>query len=80
MKKDLSWVWLILILFTVLVFFLGEWWRAGVDAKAVIMVIAGVKFTLVAWWFMELRSASRVWAVGLFALLVAILALPIFLG
>lgn len=80
MKKRHAWIWMVLILLTLLVFLLGEMWKAGLSRAGVIMIIAAVKFSLVAWWYMELRGTSRIWALGLFALLGAILVLPILLG
>lgn len=43
-----------------------------------ILCAAGVKFSLVAWCFMDLRKVAFIWSAGLFVLVGAILALGLF--
>mgnify|MGYP002785639180 FL=1 len=59
--------WIVLLLLTGLAFALGE--RGG---TAVLALAAG-KFGLVAWQFMDLRHAARIWSAVLLVLLVCTL-------
>lgn len=62
-------IWAALMLLTALSYSLGE----KVSASGFILLLAGVKFTLVAWQFMELRKAHPLWQMALAALLMLIL-------
>ena len=64
-----------LMLLTGLSFALGE----KVTASRLILLIAALKFALVAWQFMDLRNAALRWSAGLAALLTLILGLAMFL-
>ena len=68
-------IWATLMLLTGLSFALGE----RVTASRFILLVAGVKFALVAWQFMDLRHAALRWSAGLAGLLVLILGLAVFL-
>ena len=65
-----------LMLLTGLSFALGE----RVTASRLILLVAGVKFALVAWQFMDLRHAALRWSAGLAGLLALILGLAVFLA
>ena len=69
-------IWAVLMLLTGLSFVLGE----RVTASRLILLVAGVKFALVAWQFMDLRHAALRWSAGLAGLLVLILGLAVFLA
>ncbi len=73
-------IWMVLILLTGVGFLLSERWQVGNAKVELIMALAGLKFALVAWWFMELRGAPRFWSLGLFGLLGVILGMTIFLA
>ncbi|MBK8090536.1 MAG: cytochrome C oxidase subunit IV family protein [Verrucomicrobiaceae bacterium] len=68
-------IWVTLMLLTALSYFLGE----KSTASGFILLLAGVKFTLVAWQFMDLRHAYMRWSVGLVSLLVLVLGIAAFL-
>lgn len=67
--------WITLMIMTVVNFAMGERHVAG----WMILAIAGVKFSLVAWQFMELRIAKGFWSVALGGVLVLILAVAVIL-
>jgi len=69
-------IWAALMLLTGLSFVLGE----RVTASRLILLVAGVKFALVAWQFMDLRHAALRWSAGLAGLLVLILGLAVLLA
>ena len=69
-------IWAALMLLTGLSFVLGE----RVTASRLILLVAGVKFALVAWQFMDLRHAALRWSAGLAALLALILGLAVCLA
>lgn len=69
-------IWAVLMLLTGLSFVLGE----RVTASRLILLVAGVKFALVAWQFMDLRYAALRWSAGLAGLLALILGLAVFLA
>jgi hypothetical protein len=71
---------MILILLTGAGFLLSGGSEPGIAKVGLIMALAGLKFGLVAWWFMELREATRLWSLGLLGLLVAILGMTVFLA
>jgi len=68
-------VWLTLLIMTVASFAMG----GHRTAAWMILALAGVKFALVAWQFMELRKAMALWSVMLGGLLVVILAVAMIL-
>ena len=68
-------VWTLLMILTVANYAMGE---RHVTAW-MILALAGVKFALVAWQFMELRRAMALWSVMLGGLLVVILAVAMLL-
>lgn len=57
--------WIVLLVLTVLAFLLGERGTAG----AAVLAVAAGKFGLVAWQFMDLRHAARVWSALMLVLL-----------
>ena len=69
-------IWAALMLLTGLSFVLGE----RVTASRLILLVAGVKFALVAWQFMDLRHAALRWSAGLAGLLFLILGLAVYLA
>lgn len=69
-------IWAALMLLTGLSFVLGE----RVTASRLILLVAGVKFALVAWQLMDLRHAALRWSAGLAGLLVLILGLAVLLA
>lgn len=69
MNRSLTIVWLLLMLLTSASYAFG----GRDDAVWLLLVVAGVKFSLVAWHFMELRCAARRWSLILAALLMIIL-------
>lgn len=69
-------IWAALMLLTGLSFVLGE----RVTASRLILLVAGLKFALVAWQFMDLRHAALRWSAGLAGLLVLILGLAVLLA
>lgn len=75
MTRANTFIWIALMLLTGLSFALGE----KVTASRVILLLAGAKFALVAWQFMDLRHAALRWSAGLAGLLVLILGLAVFL-
>ena len=68
-------IWVTLMLLTALSYSMGE----KITASGFILLLAGVKFTLVGWQFMELRHAYRRWIIGLVSLLVLVLGIAAFL-
>ncbi len=64
------------MLLTILGFSLSE---SGVNAVPILLV-AGLKFSLVAWYFMDLRQAATWWMGGLLGLLAAVLVAVFWLG
>ena len=70
MNRPHTIVWIVLVLLTLCSFWLGERHAAA----WLILMAAGVKFALVAWSFMELSKAARLWSIALFGLLGLILA------
>lgn len=76
MTRANTFIWATLMLLTGLSFVLGE----RVTANRLILLLAGVKFALVAWQFMELRHAALRWSAGLAGLLVLILGLAVLLA
>jgi len=75
MTRANTFIWMTLMLLTGLSFALGE----KVTASRLILLIAALKFALVAWQFMDLRNAALRWSAGLAALLTLILGLAMFL-
>ena len=74
MNRTNSIAWLLLVALTLVAYFFADGWSGGVTPRTVIILsLAAIKFSVVAWWFMELRSVSKVWASALFALLAVIL-------
>lgn len=59
--------WAALMALTMLVFVLGE----SHAVAAAILLVAGVKFSMVGWQFMDLRHAAWPWPVGIAAFLFA---------
>ena len=76
MTRANTFIWIALMLLTGLSFALGD----QNTASRVILLLAGVKFALVAWQFMDLRHAALRWSAGLAVLLVIILGLAVFLS
>jgi hypothetical protein len=76
MTRANTFIWAMLMLLTGLSFALGE----RVTATRLILLVAGVKFALVAWQFMDLRHAALRWSAGLAALLALILGLAAYLA
>ena len=58
-------VWIILMLLTVVSVRLSD----SSAAVALILAVAGLKFALVGWQFMDLRKSPAVWSAALFAVL-----------
>jgi hypothetical protein len=75
MTRANTFIWAALMLLTGLSFALGE----TVTASRFILLVAGVKFALVAWQFMDLRHAALRWSAGLTVLLALILGLAMLL-
>ena len=74
MNRKCTLVWLLLIGLTIGAYLLAESWGGGGSIRGlIILAIAGIKFFAVAWWFMELRAVSKIWASGLGVLLAVIL-------
>lgn len=48
---------------------------AGPGSLGIPLVAAAIKFALVAWVFMELRSVARIWAIGAGFLLAVVLGM-----
>jgi hypothetical protein len=69
-------VWVVLVLLTLCSYSLGERHAAA----WLILGAAGAKFVLVAWSFMELNKAARMWSIALFGLLGVILAAGLLLA
>lgn len=69
MNRSLTIVWLVLMLLTSASYAFG----GRNDAVWLLLVVAGLKFSLVAWHFMELRHAARRWSFIVAALLLLIL-------
>ncbi len=76
MTRANTFIWATLMLLTGLSFVLGE----RVTASRLILLVAGVKFALVAWQLMDLRHAALRWSAGLAGLLVLILGLAVLLA
>jgi hypothetical protein len=76
MTRANTFIWAALMLLTGLSFALGE----RVTASRLILLLAGVKFALVAWQLMDLRHAALRWSAGLAGLLVLILGLAVLLA
>jgi Zn-dependent protease len=76
MTRANTFIWAALMLLTWLGFALGE--RA--TSSRLILLVAGVKFVLVARQFMDLRHAALRWSAGLAVLLALILGLAMFLA
>lgn len=76
MTRANTFIWATLMLLTGLSFVLGE----RVTASRLILLVAGVKFALVAWQLMDLRHAALRWSAGLAVLLVLILGLAVLLA
>ncbi len=76
MTRVNTFIWAALMLLTGLSFALGE----RVTASRLILLVAGVKFGVVAWQFMDLRHAALRWSAGLAGLLVLILGLAVILA
>lgn len=71
--------WLILLALTLGSFLLAE--RGGGSSVVwIIVALAGLKFALVAWKFMELNKAAVIWDVALLGLLVLVLSMTLLLG
>jgi hypothetical protein len=68
-------VWIALLIMTIVNYAMGE----KHVAASLILGVAGLKFALVAWQFMELRRVHRLWSVMLGGLLVLILAVAMVL-
>lgn len=75
MSRANTLVWIALLIMTIVNYAMGE---KHVTAW-MILGVAGVKFALVAWQFMELRRVHRLWSVMLGGLLVLILAVAVVL-
>lgn len=75
MTRTNTFIWIALMLLTGLSFALGDQITAG----RVILLLAGAKFALVAWQFMDLRHAALRWTAGLTVLLALILGLAMLL-
>jgi len=67
-------IWITLLLLTTLSFALGE---QRITAAALLFV-AALKFVLVAREFMDLRTTSVLWSIGLYSLLAIILCIVLF--
>ena len=76
MTRANTFIWIALMLLTGLSFTLGE----KVTASRFILLVAGVKFALVAWQFMDLRYTAFRWSAGLGGLLFLILGLAVYLA
>lgn len=76
MTRANTFIWIALMLLTGLNFALGD----QITASRVILLLAGAKFALVAWQFMDLRHAALRWCAGIAGLLVLILGLAVFLS
>jgi hypothetical protein len=68
--------WLFLILLTLAAYLL----RAREAAPAIILMLGGLKFSLVAWVFMDLRQAAAPWQVAMAGLLALILGVTLCLA
>jgi hypothetical protein len=68
----------ILLALTLSSFLLAE--QGGGKLAWLIVVLAGIKFVLVAWRFMELHKAALIWDVALLGLLGLILGITILLS
>lgn len=75
MKQANTIIWISLLLLTCLSFSLGE----NRTFARVILAVAGIKFALVAWQFMDLRKAAFIWSVALLGLLGIILGMALLL-
>lgn len=73
MNRANTLVWITLLIMTIVNYAMGEKHAAA----HMILAVAGVKFALVAWQFMELRRVRKLWSVMLGALLVLILAVAV---
>ncbi len=73
MKRHLFIPWIGLLLLTTI----GYMNRSGAEGSsfAIPLIVAAIKFSLVAWFFMELRTVSRFWAFGIGSLLTIILGI-----
>jgi len=72
--KRMTVIWITLLLLTTLSFALGE---QRITAAALLFV-AALKFVLVAREFMDLRTTSVLWSIGLYSLLAIILCIVLF--
>lgn len=72
--KATTWSWAGLLVLTACSFAVSESAPAR-SAASFILSMAGLKATLVAWQFMELRCAHRAWQVAFFGLLGGVLGL-----
>ncbi len=70
--------WLVLLALTLGSFLLAE--RGGGSVVWMIVGLAGLKFALVAWKFMELNKAAVIWDIALLGLLVFVLSMTLLLG
>ena len=76
MKRGFTIVWVLLMLLTATSFLLGER-HAG---SVLILCAAGLKFSLVAWYFMDLRHSAFIWSAALLVMVGSILAVGIWAG
>jgi heme/copper-type cytochrome/quinol oxidase subunit 4 len=81
MNRICTLAWLLLIGLTVITYLLADGWSGGGTTRiSIILAMAGIKFSVVAWIFMELRLAPRIWASALLVVLATILCAVGFLG
>jgi len=79
MKKQLSFIFGILLVLTIITAFLSQF-SVQKTAALAILVFSGIKFLLVVFHFMELKKANAFWKVGIIlflAVLIGIIALII---
>lgn len=80
MHRHLLFFWLVLLVLTAVGYVTRVTAEVAQRATlAIPLVAAAIKFAIVAWIFMELRTVSRVWAVGIGMLLFTILGIAVVL-
>lgn len=78
MTRPNTLTWIILLLLTFTSFMLAEQSRS--KPVTLIVALAGIKFAIVAWRFMELKKAALIWSAAVLGLLGIILGMTLLLS